>query len=292
MEVMTGRSKEEACGRWPSVPQALQAGAIIAVLANPSGAAAQEAPVTDAATEPSVTFAADLEVSTAYVFRGLNVFGDRQGDANGLVAPSFALGFPGPDLTVGFWTGWQWSGNNSTDKLHAGAGGEVDLWLSWDTAFIDDTLALAATLLWYFYPAATEEEADTVLPSYVEPTVQLRWSGVVDVSLKVLYSAGVQDALAYYRYLYFRPSVSRAVDIGSAGSMSFELGLGYKLYHGHPAVDGNNVWDLLFDWRWAIPVTDAVYFQPAFHIAWTNLDGIAVADELVYWGGFNLGFGI
>jgi hypothetical protein len=265
---------------------------VVALLARAGVAAAQEAPPIEPPAEPTVTWAADLELSTAYVFRGLNVFGERQADANGLVAPSLQVGFPGPALTVGCWTGWQWSGNNLTDKLHAGAGGEVDLSLTWDTAFLDDTLALAATLLWYFYPAATAEDAGTTLPSYLEPTLVLDWTGVVDLSLKVLYSAGVQDALEFYRYLYFRPSVSRTVDLGAGGSMNFELGLGYKLFHGHPAADGNNVWDVQFDWRWAIPVTDAVYFQPAFHVAWTNLAGIAVADELVYWGGVNVGFAL
>ncbi|MBI5489617.1 MAG: hypothetical protein HY905_19950 [Deltaproteobacteria bacterium] len=266
--------------------------AIVALLAQAHGAAAADAPAAEPNAAPTVSFSADVELSTAYVFRGLNVFGDRQSDAHGLVAPSFLLGFPGPALTVGFWTGWQWSGDNTAHKLHAGAGGEVDLCLTWDTAFLDDSLALAATLLWYFYPAATEEDAGAAMPSYLEPTVLLTWSGAVDLSFKTLYSAGVQDALDYYRYLYFRPSVSRTVDIGAAGSMSFELGVGYKLFHGHPAADGSNVWDVQLDWRWAIPLTDAVYLQPAFHVAWTNLGGVAFADELVYWAGANLGFGL
>lgn len=273
-------------------------GAIVALLAlaatvTPARrAAADETPAAPPPAEtPTAALSADSEFSTDYVFRGINMFGEHQGDANGLVAPSLGLAFPASGVSVGLWTGWQWSGNNIARKLRAGSGGEVNLWTSYDAKLLDDALDLTATLLWFFYPAATAQDAGTVLPSYVEPTAVLSWSGVVDLSLKVLYSAAVQDAIACYRYLYFRPAIARTVDVGAGGSMEFALGLGYKLFHGHPAPDGNNVWDVQFDWRWNVPLGGAVRLRPAFHIAWTNLSGIATSGEFVYWAGFDLGYG-
>jgi hypothetical protein len=253
--------------------------------------ASSEAPLPDETFEEEALFgfAADLEFSTAYVFRGLNLFGEKQADANGLLAPMLAITVPALGLTIGHWSAWQWSGNNIDANLRSGTGAEIDLWVGYDTTFLDDTLALSAMLLWYFYPAAVEEDAGTSLPAYVEPTVSLTWSGPVDLTLLVLYSAGVQDVFADSRYLYLRPSIGYSIDFGDTGSFDFELGFGYKLFHQDPVATADNVWDVQLDWAWNIGLGESGYLQPALHVAWTNLDGVVFTDEFVVWTGINLG---
>lgn len=240
--------------------------------------------------QQSIGLAADVGVASAYYFRGFNVFQqDKQMDQHFLLAPSLTYTLPGTNAQIGYWGAFQLNGDNASAKVDAGLGAEQDLFVTYSHALAEG-LTLSGTLTAYYYPLADEAVAGTNHPLYLEPQVGLTWSQMVDVSLKVAYMHGVQEALEVGRYTYLTPSVAKTLAVTESLSLAASGWLGYKLF----TEDGieDNVWDAGVSVALPISLPHAIYVRPSLSLIWTNFKAKELADELGFCGAVNVGIAL
>jgi hypothetical protein len=236
----------------------------------------------------------DLGVSSAYNWRGVNAFGDRQGDQNAFVAPGITWTVA-PGLTLGYWGAYQVVGDNVAAKVDGGVGAENDLVLSYGTE-VAPALTASVGLVAYVFPLADEEVAGVASPAYLEPSAAIAWAGPIDLGLKASYFAGVQEELEAYRYLYLVPTVGKSFSLSSRVGLGLSLGLGYKAFAGdYEAASNGNLVDVALSVSVPVELTDRVYAKPALNAAWTDLDRApdggpaGFGDEAFVYGSLNVG---
>lgn len=247
------------------------------------------APV-EAAPEPpkKIGLNLDMEVATVYVFRGLNVFKDKkQTDLTGAFFPSLTYTVPGVGFHVGYWGAYQMAGSNKGALVASGSGNEQDVVVG-VTRDLGKGVTLDGSLTWYLFPFAKKSVAGATMPTYLEPSLTVTWAGPVDLELKVLYFAGVQDAVKDWRYLYLRPRIGKTFTFNKWVGLATSLAFGYKLFNDRKKMT-DNVYDIRFDWSLPINITDQFYLSPAVHVAWSNFKGVDSGDEFVIYGGMNVG---
>lgn len=231
--------------------------------------------------------AADLGLSSAYYFRGLNVFKKaEQADQHVLLAPSLTWTLPGLPLQVGYWGAFQLTGDNKSALVDGGLGAEQDLWVGY-THNLRSDLTLSAILTAYYYPLADEKVAGTSHPLYLEPGVGIAWAGPVDAALKVYYMYGVQDAVKLGRYVYVNPTLGKTLGLTGAVALAASLSAGYKLFNESALED--NRWDAGLTLALPVTLCSGWYVKPSISAVWTNLAGKALADEVGYAGAVNIG---
>lgn len=234
----------------------------------------------------------DLLASSAYVFRGANLFGY---DADGVLQQMALHPLVAPSLTVsgdrGVYAGMFWAfqtlGDNRQLNVESGYGNEMDLYLGWDGwSFAEEAFSVAPMLTAYTYPFSTSEAAGAYFATWMEPSVALTWSTAVDVGLNVAYCWGLQAPDT--SYAYFGPSVSTEIALGDSAALTPTVMGGYKLFRGgSQGVD--NVLDVEVDVELSWSPTDWLYLTPAVHGAWTNLVDRPFSEEYVAWGSLNVG---
>ncbi len=237
-----------------------------------------------------VGLAADVGISSAYYFRGFNVFQkDEQMDQHFLLAPSLTYSLPGTSLQVGYWGAFQLTGDNASVKVDGGAGAEQDLWVGYSYS-LSETLLLAGTLTAYYYPLAKKEVAGTDNAFYLEPQAALTWSNVVDLSLRLAYMHGAQEALKFGRYVYVSPMAAKNLLLNDLLTLSFAATVGYKAF----IEDGikDNVWDAGLSVALPISLPHGMYVKPSLSLVWTNFESKEIADELGACGSVNVGIAL
>jgi len=251
---------------------------------------------TTTATKP-VGLNFSLELSSAYAFRGLNVFGGGdQGAIRALLAPSITWTIFDTGLSLSWWSAYQVNGANRSMMVDVGLGHEQDFVLGYSRNFLKDRLTLSAAFIAYIYPFASRRATDadppgagTRCPVYLEPAVGLTYNGPVEVGLAVAYFAGVQRVLSDYRYLYLNPHVGKTFQVRSTVALSIALSYGYKLFNDrHAVVD--NVHDIRFDFELPISSLKPLIITPGVHVGWTNLKGLPVGDEYLIYGGLKVSY--
>lgn len=232
----------------------------------------------------------DLGLSSAYVFRGFNVFQESgQMDVRGLLAPGIGWSIGDTGISVGYWGAFQTNGANSKALVEGALGAEQDLFAAWDMD-LSDSLALSVGACAYIYPLATEAAAGANVPVYIEPGVGLSWSGPVDAGLFAAYFLGVQDhpGIRGISYLYVQPSVGKSLELSDAVGLDLGVSYGFKLWKG--GNDGaSNVHDVLVSAAVPISLPAGLYLSPNVNGGWTNLVGMDFTDGLVVFGGINVG---
>ena len=254
------------------------------------GAAPAEAPAAAApAGEKALGLTVELGFQTNYIFRGLNVFGDRQLDANCMFDPSLTYVIPGTTLTVGYWGGFQLNGSNLGAKLATTQGGEQDLWANYDVSLPSD-LVLSLGVTAYLYPMSKESTTGASFPVYVEPRVGLSWNGPVVLSVNAMYFLGLQ-ATATIRdgsYFYVTPKVQKTFQFLPVVGLDLWLSYGFKYFlNGNAGLD--NLHDVMF--RAAVPIRPVgkLYLTPGVGAAWTDFRHRSAAEGFAVYGLFNVG---
>jgi hypothetical protein len=232
----------------------------------------------------------DVEMASAYVWRGLNVFqSEGQLDQRGSVFPSVTAAV-GP-VSFGYWGAWQATGDNAGDNLDGALSGETDLWAQYDGS-ITDELGYSGSLWLYTYPFATD------FASYIEPGAGLSYATAVDLGFNVSYMYGMQEAARPFSYVFLGPSVGK--DISLTDSLDLNLGVagGYKIWTHREDLDGDGSNDspdgnevhMQVDAGVTVPFGNA-YVSPAAHFSWTNLPApLSFGDEYVVWAGLHIGY--
>lgn len=236
----------------------------------------------------------DLGFASAYNWRGLNAFGEKQGDPNAFIAPGITWQAV-PGLTLGYWGAFQVVGDNVSAKIDGGVGAENDLILAYTTAIAPATTATFGVVA-YVYPLADAVAAGVSNPTYFEPSAAVAWTGPVDLALKASYYAGIQNELEAFRYVYVNPTVGKTLALSSKVGLGLALGVGYKAFASdYAAASNGNRTDVALGVALPIALSEQFYVKPAVNAAWTDLDkapdGTAAnfGDEAFVFGSVNLG---
>lgn len=238
---------------------------------------------------PNTPCSLGLSVSSAYVFRGANVFSDGNPNRqHPLLAPSARCDLGKTGAWVAYWGGYQLGGSNAPDLVASGLGHEQDIVFGFERPFSENGPIGTVTLTAYVYPFATKAAAGTLVPTYLEPMVGIRTSGATTAGLKVGYMLGLQEAISVYRYFYLNPTIARSWSLGSDWSTALSLSLGYKAYTASDAPTAN-VFDAQTDWLFTKPLSSRLSVSPGVHLAGTNApDGAALTTWISLDGAFDI----
>ncbi|MBU1240567.1 hypothetical protein KKF84_18985 [Myxococcota bacterium] len=231
----------------------------------------------------------DIQVASAYVFRGLNVFQkDGQMNQNFLGAPGISWAIRDTGITVGYWGAWQLTGDNRSDNTDNAVNMEQDLYVSYEKK-ISNALSLKGLATLYFMPFA--DIPDISVPAWIEPAVSVTYNhSMVTLGLSASYFFGIQSD-AFIRdtsYLYINPMASKTVKI-SKQAVNVKVGYGYKQFKA-----GNDQMSNVHDVIVAVDTSFAFgsfYVKPGLSAAWTNIEGpdATFSDGFVVWGSVSIG---
>ena len=255
----------------------------------PATVHAETEPAETAAPSSPAGVSIDAGFASAYNFRGVNVFGATQSDQHLVFSPSISYSILDTGLSIGYWGAYQINGDNLEANVDAALGHEQDIIIGYSTSWLDDTLAFDAVLTVFLYPFADEDVAGVTCPAYIEPSVTLTYSTVLDFSLQVAYFAAIQEEIEDFRYLYIRPYISKSFQLTKRVTQTIGVGYGYKLFNDRDNMV-DNVHDIAFDFETSVAITDSFYVAPAFRGGWTNLKKKSAGEEYFLLGSVNIGF--
>jgi hypothetical protein len=281
-----GAAPDPAAATDPAEP----AGAPTPAAAPPASApadtgAAEAAPASTAA--PSKLINIDVEAASAYVWRGLNLYGEETSTQNFSLFPSVTATFGG--FSVGYFGGFQLTGDNKTEKVDTGTGAEQDLILKYAGAF-SPKLSYSAGLVTWFYPFVDPDVVPVDLPIFMEPGISLGFATAVDLNLYVGYYFALQSENEGGNFVYISPSVGKSLPLTPDIDLALGLSAGYKIYPNlDDGVDPDKAFDLTLNVGATLPFSD-MYVTPQVHAAMvTRANDDA---EFVAWAGVHVGYNI
>ncbi len=229
----------------------------------------------------------ELGFHTLYMFRGYNLFQEKSNrDPHMALTPAVTWSVLDTGLAITIFGAYQLNGNVS-QNIDIGLGAEQDLVISYERALTED-LTFSAAFIWYLYPFADPELAGGTLPSYLEPILGLTWSGPVDAGLELAYSAGVQDALADFRYLYISPHITKEFPLWDLVKIQTSFSFGMKLFSQGELLRDNS-YDLLLSAAAPLSLGSSTIIKPSVNLAWTNTADLNMDQELLFWFGLSAG---
>jgi hypothetical protein len=286
----------------PAIPGEPPAGTPAALPSGPVPAPepAPTAPPTDRGTEtsrsgggrPSTLLNIDVEGASAYVWRGINMFGVNQNTQALSVFPSLTL--TSGALSLGYWGAFQLSGDNKSALVDSGVGGQNNFSLKY-SGWGEDGLAYSAMVTYWVYPFADEEVAGTATPMYIEPGAGISYLVGADLGLYVGYYRGLQAVTEGASFLYINPSIGKTFPLSDDLGIALSLSGGYKIFTNDPQTEDRAL-DLALNASVAIPFDDT-YITPQLHAAYATRDDAAVpdaefSDSFIAWAGVHVGFDI
>jgi hypothetical protein len=262
-----------------------------------TGAAAA---ATKSEAAPSKLINVDVEAASAYVWRGINLYGEDQNTQNFSVFPSLTATFGG--FSIGYFGGFQLTGDNKSVVVDQGTGAEQDLILKYSGS-LAEKLTYSAGLVYWLYPFADPEVANTDLPMFIEPGVGVTYAAPVDLGLYVGYYRALQDVNRAASFVYINPSLAKSLPLSGDISLALGLSAGFKAYTNlESGQDGDRKFDLTLNVGATLPFSD-MYVTPQLHAAFAtrvdDLDPLApgnqgpeFSDEFVAWAGVHVGYNI
>lgn len=279
----------------PAIPGQPPAGTPAALPSGPVPAPepAPDAPPTDGSKRdrqaPSALLNLDVEAASAYVWRGINMFGENQNSQTFSILPSVTATFGA--LSLGYWGAFQLSGDNKSELVDAGVGGQNNLILKYGGS-LDNGLAYSAMLTYWIYPFADEEVAGVATPMYIEPGAGISYLAGADLGLYVGYYRGLQTVTEPASFLYINPSIGKTFALSGDLGLALGLSAGYKVFTDDPPTE-DRAFDLGLNLSVAIPFSDT-YITPQLHAAYATRDDDVVpdaefSDSFVAWVGVHVG---
>jgi hypothetical protein len=256
--------------------------------ATPTDTGAAEVAPSDGAA-PSTLINIDVEGASAYVWRGMNLFGEEQKTQAFSVFPSITATFGA--VSIGYWGAFQLSGDNKGTLVDTGVGGENDFILKYSGSLSDD-VAYSAMLTYWIYPLAKGDD----IPQYLEPGAGITYATGVDLGLYAGYYRGLQDITKSVSFLYINPSVGKTIPLTADIGLAVGLSGGYKVYTNDPATDQDKAVDLTLNVSATIPFSD-MYITPQLHASYVSRDDSVIADaefsdSFIAWAGVHVGYNI
>ena len=286
----------------PAIPGEPPAGTAAALPSGPVPAPepAPNAPPVDWGTETtrsrrgasSQLLNIDVEGASAYVWRGINMFGADQNTQAFSVFPSLTLSSGA--LSLGYWGAYQLSGDNKSELVDSGVGAQNNFILKY-SAWGDDDLAYSAMLTYWVYPFADEEVTGTATPMYIEPGAGISYLAGADLGLYVGYYRGLQTVTEPASFLYINPSIGKTFPLSPDIGIALSVSGGYKVFTNDPPAEDRAL-DLALNLSVAIPF-DNTYITPQLHAAYATRDEAVVpdaefSDSFIAWAGVHVGYDI
>jgi hypothetical protein len=237
------------------------------------------APETEEPPSKPIGLITGLGIYTIFNFRGMNLFKeDSQQDHNAIVAPSIVWLIFNSGLYLGYWGGYQLTGDNKADLVRFGVGNAQLVFLGYNLGLLDRLIALNFQFNCYFWPFADEEAAGTSVPTSIEPVAGITLSTVLDVGFNITYFHGIQSEpmIEGLRHVYFQLFAEKKTAFNERFGMDFKFSFGAKAWIDHP--DANR-FDLLFSWSLPINLTERLYIKPGVNLAWTDLDEVVDPND-------------
>jgi hypothetical protein len=278
--------------------------------ADPAGAAAAPAPTPAPAAVPADTGASeaapaggaapstvlnvDVEGASAYVWRGENLFGEKQNTQNFSVFPALTATFGG--LSLGYWGAFQMSGDNKTTKVDQGVGAETDLIAKYSATLAPNVTAYGMLTYWIYFAADKDKGSPEQTPMYLEPGAGITYSTAADLGLYFGYYRGLQDGTKPYSFLYINPSIGKTLPLTGDISLALGLSAGYKVYTNAVAGVKDYPLDITANIGATIPFAD-MYVTPGVHASFVTRDDQVVpdasgSDEFIAWAGVHVGYNL
>lgn len=234
----------------------------------------------------------DVEGASAYVWRGINMFGVDQNSQAFSVFPS--LTYTSGALSLGYWGAYQLSGDNRSALVDSGVGGQNNFILKYSGSG-GDGLSYSAMLTYWIYPFADAEVAGTDTPMYLEPGAGISYLAGADLGLYVGYYRGLQSVTEPASFLYINPSIGKTFPLSPDLGLALSLSGGYKVFTNDPPAEDRAL-DLALNVSVAIPFDDT-YITPQLHAAYATRDDDVVpdaefSDSFVAWAGVHVGYDI
>ena len=240
------------------------------------------------AAESPLGLTIDVNSSSAYIFRGYNLFQEeKQSDQNGMIAPSLSWSIGDTGLSVTYFSAYQLNGDNIEAGIDGGVGHEQDLNVT-QSISLNDKTTLSMGIWAYTYPSASKSVSGTSNPTYLEPTIGISYNTVVTLGANIAYFRGLQEEIKDYSYTYLNTSVAKSLPLTKTVSFESALSVGYK-YFDNQDVNVDKEYDSLLTLATPISYGNNGYIKPQIGVAWTNIDDTDTSDELAYYVSVNVG---
>jgi hypothetical protein len=255
---------------------------------NPDARASTSTTSEQTPSETPQSLTLDLGVGSAYVWRGINLWGPQSDSQNLSLYPSIT--FARGAFTAFYWGGYQLTGRTKGSNLDAAVGAEQDLGVTYAFPLTEKvSLSLWGTaLLW---PLADEKVVHTSLPTSFEPGLTVIYASAVTTSFAVSYFRGLTDVTDTYSHVYLAPTVAKDLSLTPQLALNLSVGGGYKFWTNAETRDAGpiNHWDVGAHVGATYNV-ERFYFKPAVHLSKSDIDDDA--NGLAYWAGINVGYSV
>jgi hypothetical protein len=234
----------------------------------------------------------NLEAASAYVWRGINKFGEDQNTQTFAMFPSITATLGG--FSLGYWGAFQLSGDNKSVLVDSGVGAENDFILKY-SAWLQRNLALSGSLTYFTHPFADADAAGTDDPMFLEPGIGISYLTGADLGLYVGYYRGLQSVTEPASFVYISPSIGKTFHVNEDLGLAVGVSAGYKAFTNDPPNE-DRAFDLALTLSAAIPFSD-MYITPQLHAAYVTRDDAVVpdagfSDSFVAWAGLHVGYDV
>ncbi len=235
-----------------------------------------------------------VELLSAYVFRGYNVFqADSQGEQKWVQRPRIIWTAPHNGFSIGYAAANQISGDNLVSNVSGGLGAEQDLFASYAFAR-HDPFGVEAEVTVVGYPASDPRVVGTHAPYFVSVSAEPRYHHVAFLYLG--YLASFRNGPLEGDQGYVNPRLEKRLDFGERVELELQAGVGMKILQRDLGVVRDNMFDALATATIYYALNDVFYVGLKAGWAWTNFKSskdldtgqivkVRFADEYVpFWG--------
>ena len=210
-----------------------------------------------------------IELASAYVFRGYNVFqAEHQREQKWVERPLVVWTVRGTGLSVGYAAANQITGDNLGSNVSAGLGAEQDLFGEYEFGR-NARWGAAAELVLVAYPEADKRVTGTAVPFFVSASVEPRYRHRAFLYLG--YLRGFRHGPLDRDQVYLNPRVEKRFAFGDRVELALQLGAGLKILQLNAGQVKDNMFDVLAAATMYYALNDVLYVGAKIGWAWTNL---------------------
>lgn len=213
-------------------------------------------------------FELSIDLLSAYVFRGYNVFqAEGQGEQKWVERPRIIWTVPQTGLSIGYAAANQISGDNLVSNVAAGLGAEQDIFASYAFAR-RERFGVEAEVAVVGYPGADERVVGTKAPYFLSVSLEPRYRHVAFLYLG--YIAGFRKGPLEGSQGYINPRFEERFDFGERVELELQFGAGMKILQSDLSVVRDNMFDVLGTATLYYALNDVFYVGLKVGWAWTN----------------------
>jgi hypothetical protein len=213
-------------------------------------------------------FELSIDLLSAYVFRGYNVFqAEGQREQKWVERPRIIWTVAQTGFSIGYAAANQISGDNLVSNVAAGLGAEQDVFASYAFAR-RERLGVEAEVAVVGYPGADARVIGTSAPYFFSLSLEPRYRHRFFLYLG--YIAGFHKGPLEGSQGYINPRFEKRFDFGDSVELELQFGAGMKILQSDLSVVRDNMFDVLGTATLYYALNDAFYVGLKVGWAWTN----------------------